>query len=78
MSISKAIGRALYRWQVNKAVRQAKKYSDLFDKKYMAVHFMGRPRAVSKQRIKQLLSMGYFKKGTTMQKLEKTAFYVSK
>lgn len=74
----KWVRKQFFNIQLKMAVRQAKSYSSLFDKKYMVVLLFGTPKAVSKQQLKRLLIQRMFKKGTTIQDIEKRAFYISK
>lgn len=61
-----------------KAVRKAKKMADLFDMTYFVLLMDGKLKVVPKKTIKDLISRRRFKRGTTIQDIEKRALFVAK
>ncbi len=72
------VKKQIFDLQLRFAVNQAKSYAKLFDSRYLVVTIYGRPQAVSKQRLKELVKRRTFKKGTTISDIEKRAYYISK
>lgn len=60
-------------------LKQEKREADyrrgLTGQKMLVLCVAGRPLCVSKQRVKQLIKEGYYKKGTTPEDVEKLAIY---
>jgi superfamily II DNA or RNA helicase len=79
----------IVKWQINlseiyfkfllkRAIKRANRDAEIFNKKYLVVAFAGRPKAYQKQALKELVKKRTgFKKGTTMEKIEKMAYYVT-
>lgn len=61
-----------------KAVRKAKKMAYLFDMTYFVLLMDGKLKVVPKKTIKDLISRRRFKRGTTIQDIEKRALFVAK
>lgn len=61
-----------------KAVRKAKKMADLFGMTYFVLLMDGKLKVVPKKTIKDLISRRRFKRGTTIQDIEKRALFVAK
>lgn len=61
-----------------KAVRKAKKMADLFDMTYFVLLMDGKLKVVPEKTIKDLISRRRFKRGTTIQDIEKRALFVAK
>ena len=60
------------------AIKRAKQEAKLFNKKYLVIAFGGKPRVYQKQALKDLVKRrAGFKKGVTMEQLEKIAYYVT-
>lgn len=73
------------KYQANKLKREIKKAinmaSDLREKtgrKYLVIMHKGKPVVHTKQRLQQLIRKRYFRKGTTIQDLEKIALFITK
>ncbi|MEI6683440.1 MAG: hypothetical protein WCO44_12460 [Bacteroidota bacterium] len=68
----------LFKIRLRRAIRKANRESKEFNKKYLVISFQGRPRAYQKSSLKDLIyRRKYFKKGTTVEQLEKMAYYVT-
>lgn len=76
--MKKSIKKWIFNLRLKSAIKQAKRDSKLFDKRMMVIEWCGKPEVFEKQKLKRLISMGFFKKGTTIQQLEKMAYYISK
>jgi len=69
----------LYDHRMKRAIRKANRESELYNKKYLVILMHGSPRAYQKSSLKGLIKRRkYFKKGTTIEQLEKMAYYVTK
>ncbi len=60
---------------VQKAIKKANKYFQATGNRFLVVWYDGKPLVKSKQELRKLIKQGYFKKGLTIQKIEKTALY---
>ena len=73
------LGKWIFDRRMKRAIRKAKRESFIYDKKYLVILLHGKPRAYQKSSLKELIKRrGYFKKGTTIEQLEKMAYYVTK
>ncbi|MCX6266840.1 MAG: hypothetical protein NTW16_05710 [Bacteroidetes bacterium] len=60
------------------AIKRAKRDAKIFNKKYLVIAFAGRPRVYQKSELKDLIKRRvFFKKGVTVERLEKMAYYVT-
>lgn len=60
------------------AIRDAKKRAELYNKKHLVVAFNNRPRVYMKEDLKDLIRRrAIFKKGTTIQQIEKMAYFIT-
>lgn len=59
------------------AVKQAKQFAGLFNMTYYVVLMDGRLKVVAKQRLKELVAQRRFKRGTTIQDIEKRALFIA-
>lgn len=66
-----------YRKSLNRAVKHAIHMKNNKGYKCLVLMFPGGYRAVTKQAVKLLLKQGYFKKGTTMQKIENMSAFTT-
>lgn len=60
-----------------KLIEEAKKRKRLTGYKYMVIRWKHRLVLVLKQELKQMVLEKYFRKGVTIQKLEKNALYIT-
>lgn len=64
-------------YRVKKAVKMAKELSEVSKRKYIVLMVAGVPKVYSKQELKKLIQRRVFKKGTTIQDLEKRAILIT-
>ena len=66
----------LFKYRLKKAIKEADRESRLFKRKYLVIVFAGKPKAYRKSALKELINRrAMFKKGVTVQQLEKMAYY---
>jgi len=72
------VSKILFDFRLKIAIREAKKRAELYNKKHMVVAFNNHPRVYMKEDLKDLLRRRVmFKKGTTIQQIEKMAYYIT-
>lgn len=64
-------------WQYKRAVRKAKKLAELFGMKYYVINLGGSLKVVPKQTIKELIKRKRFRKGVTIDDIEKNALFIT-
>ena len=64
-------------WQYRRAVRKAKELSELFGMKYYVISINGSLKVVPKQTIKELIKRKRFRKGVTVEDIERHALFVT-
>ncbi len=64
-------------WRYKRAVRKAKELAGLFGMKYYVISLNGSLKVVPKQTIKELIRRKRFRKGVTVQDIERAAFFVT-
>lgn len=74
----KYIKRKLLERRVVKLIDKANQRQKLTGYKYMVIMWEGKPVIVKKQEIKRMIANGYFRKGTTIQELERNAIYITR
>ena len=72
------IKKLIFDLRLRMAVRRANRDSKLFGKRLIVIVFNGKLEVYEKQRLKELIRHKYFKKGTTIEQLEKMAYHVTK
>lgn len=73
--LQKIINKILFMPRLERAVKQAKRWHKMDGKTYIVVLLNGKAVCLSKQKIKLMIATRKFKKGTTIQSIEKTALY---
>jgi len=73
----KRIREFIFRVQLRRAVKTANSEAKLWNRKMMVIAFEGKPKVFEKQRLKTLIKQGYFKKGVTIEILEKMAYHIT-
>lgn len=68
----------IFGWRYKRAVKKAIEIQHLTGRKQFVVMYEGKPVVVSKKKIRNLVSTHYFKKGMTIQDIEKRALFVTK
>lgn len=74
----KLIKRIIFAWKYKRSIRKAKRLSKLTGLKYYVILLNGGLRVVPKKTIKELISKKRFRKGTTVQDIEKRALFITK
>lgn len=64
-------------WRYKKAVRKAKELAELFGIKYYVICMNGSLKVVPKQTIKELIKRKRFRKGVTVDDIERIALFVT-
>ena len=64
-------------WRYKRAVRKAKELAGIFGMKYYVINLNGSLKVVPKQAIKELLKRKRFRKGVTVDDIEKHALFVT-
>lgn len=67
----------LFAWRYKRAVRQANELSQLLGMKYYVIMLNKRLKVVPKQTIKELVKMHRFRKGVSVEDIEKRALYIA-
>lgn len=71
------IKKYIFAWKYKRAVRKAKKLAALFGVRYYVILLNGSLKVVPKQRIKELIHAKRFRKGTTIEQIEKCALFIT-
>lgn len=77
MKLFKKIRHLIFAVRYKRAVRQAKALAKTFNVRYYVLWFGGKLKVVPKQTIKELIVRKRFKRGTTIQDIEKIALYIT-
>ena len=64
-------------WRYRRAVRKARELSELFGMKYYVISINGSLKVVPKQTIKELIKRKRFRKGVTVEDIERHALFVT-
>lgn len=67
----------IFAWKYRRAVREAKKLARLFDMKYYVISLNGDIKVIPKQTIKELVRRRRFRKGVTVDDIEKKALFIT-
>jgi hypothetical protein len=70
--------RYLFAWRFKRAVKQANDAAALTGLRYYVIYINGKLRVVPKQNIKALIHRHRFRKGTTVDDIERRALYSTK
>lgn len=68
----------IFAWRYKRAVKKAVKLAGLYGMKFYVVYFNGGLKVVPKQAIKELVERRRFRKGVTVQDIEKRALFVTR
>lgn len=74
----KFIKRLIFAWKYKRAVKKAAKLAELTGLKYFVVYMNGSLKVAPKKTFKQLIAQRRFRKGTTIQDIEKSALFITK
>lgn len=64
-------------WRYKRAVRKAKEFAALFGMKYYVISLGGSLKVVPKQTVKELVRRRRFRKGVTVEDIERRALFVT-
>lgn len=68
----------IFAWRYRHAVKKAIKYSKLYGMKFYVVYLNGKLKVVPKKTIKELVARRRFRKGVTVQDIEKHALFITR
>lgn len=77
MKLFKKIRQLIFAVRFKRAVRQANALSKTFRVRYYVLSFRGKLKIVPKSAIKELIARKRFRRGTTIQDIEKIALYIT-
>ena len=72
------IKRIIFAWRYRRAVKEAVSLSAVTGRRYFVILVAGKLKVIPKQAIRMLVATHYFKKGITVQEIEKRALFVTK
>ena len=67
----------IFAWQYKRAVKKAVRLSKLYGMKFYVVYLNGGLKVVPKKAVKELVARRRFRKGVTVQDIEKRALFVT-
>lgn len=67
----------VFAWRYRRAVKKAKELARIFGMKYYVILLNGKLKVVPKQAIKELVRRHRFRKGVTVDDIEKCALFVT-
>lgn len=67
----------IFEWKYKRAVKKANELADMFKIKYYVLLVNGAIKVVPKQKIKELIKQGKFRKDVTIRHIEKSALHVT-
>lgn len=68
----------IFSWRYKRAVKKAMKLSKLHGMKFYVVYLNGSLKVVPKKAIKELVARRRFRKGVTVQDIEKRALFITR
>nr|DAY55554.1 MAG TPA: hypothetical protein [Caudoviricetes sp.] len=74
----KFIKRVIFAWKYKRAVKKAIKLANLTGLRYFVVYMNGSLKVAPKKTFKQLIAQKRFRKGTTIQDIERSALFITK
>ncbi len=72
------IKRIIFAWRYKRAVRKAKQLAELTGLRYWVIYLNGGLKVVPKKAIKELVKNRRFRKGVTVDDIEKRALFITK
>lgn len=78
VTMFKFIKKCIWAVRYKSAVRKAKRMARLFNMTYLVIMLNGRLKVVPKKTIKHLVATRRFKRGITVQNIERYALYVAR
>ena len=77
MEVLKKLRQIMFAYRLKKAVKRANALSKMFNVRYYVLYFGGKPIVIPKKTIKELIRRKRFKKGTTVEDIEKIALFIT-
>lgn len=77
VSMKRMIREMVFAWRYRRAVRKAKELAELFGMKYYVILLDGRLKVVPKRTVKELVRAHRFRKGVTVEDIERRALFVT-
>ena len=75
--LERLINKLLFNYRLKKAVKKADEFANLRPRKYLVIMYKGKPLVISKQKLKLWKTQKKFKKGITLEQIEKGALYIT-
>lgn len=72
------IYKSYFTWLLERRVRKANRLAKEENRRYIVTMMHGRPAIYTKQTLKEAIKRRKFKKGVTIQDIEKQAYYITK
>lgn len=72
------IKRLFFKFKYNRAINEAVRLHNASGMKYYVIYINGSVKVVSKRAIKQLIATHRFRKGVTIQDIERNALFITK
>lgn len=72
------IKRIIFAWRYKRAVRKAKQLAELTGLRYWVIYLNGGLKVVPQKAIKELVKNRRFRKGVTVDDIEKRALFITK
>ena len=72
------IKRLIFAWKYKRAVKKAVKLANQTGLRYFVVYMNGGLKVAPKKTLKELIAKKRFRKGTTIQDIEKSALFITK
>ncbi|MDD2962559.1 MAG: hypothetical protein PHQ65_12060 [Bacteroidales bacterium] len=66
-----------YKTASERKIKEAKRLASLHGCKYIVINYAGKPVAIPKYKLKNWIAKRVFKKGVTIQHIEKQAIYIT-
>lgn len=73
----KTIRQWIFAWRYKRAVKEAKELAALFGVKYYVLNLGGSLKVVPKKNIKELIKQKKFRKGISVESIERMALFVT-
>ncbi|MCQ5074177.1 hypothetical protein NE648_08975 [Alistipes shahii] len=72
------IRRLIFAWKYKRAVRTATRLAELTGMRYLVIYLNGSLKVVPKQTIRELVRRHRFRKGVTVDDIERRALFITK
>lgn len=68
----------IFAWRYRRAVRRATKLAALFGIRYYVLNVGGLLRVIPKRKVKEMIRLRYFRKGTKIEDIERMALFITR